>query len=85
MSEASLTDTSEAAARVQLELIRSATPGRRLEACFRLSRSMIALSRACLRERFPELDDRELALKWVELNYGAELAMSVRARMVSRR
>lgn len=83
--KAPLSDTSDAAARVQLELIRNATPERRLQACFALSRSMIALSRAVLRDRHPDLDDLELGLKWVELNYGADLATAMRARAASRR
>lgn len=84
MSKASINDTSEAAARVQLELIRRASAARRLQACFNFSRSMIALSRAVLRDRFAELDDRELELKWVELNYGADLAAAIRAHAASR-
>ena len=43
MPKASLSDTSPAAARVQLELIRRASPARRLQACFSFSKSMIAL------------------------------------------
>lgn len=77
-------DTSQAAARVQLDLIRRASPERRLQACLALSDAMIALSRAVLRDRFPGLDDRELALEWLELNYGSELGAAVRARMASR-
>jgi hypothetical protein len=84
MSEASISDTSEAAARVQLELIRRATVARRLQACFDFSKSMIGLNRAALRDRFPELGDRELGLKWVELNYGADLAAAIRSRAPSR-
>ncbi len=88
MRKASISDTSEAAARVQLELIRRASPARRLQACFSFSfsfsESMIALSRAALRDGHPELDEFELRLKWVELNYGADLATAVRARLPSR-
>ena len=85
MRKASISDTSEAAARVQLELIRRASPARRLQACFSFSRSMIALSRATLRDRLPELDDLELRLRWLELSYGADLAAAVRAHVSSRR
>jgi len=85
MRKASISDTSPAAAQVQLELIRRASPARRLQACFSFSKSMITLSRAALRERLPELDDLELRLRWVELNYGAELATAVRAQVSSRR
>lgn len=84
MPETSLSDTDDAAARVQLELIRRASPARRLQACFGFSNGMIALSRAVLRDRFPELDDRDLGLKWIELSYGAGLAAAVRARVAER-
>lgn len=78
-------DTSEEAARVQLQLIRSASPTRRLEACLGLSRSLIALSRASLRRRFPAFDEREAGLKWVEIHYGSDLAARVRSQLTSRR
>jgi hypothetical protein len=81
MQNASNSDTSEAAAQVQLELIRRASVARRLQSCFGFSKSMIALSRATLREGLPELDDLELRLRWVELNYGADLAIAVRAQV----
>lgn len=83
MSKAPLSDTSPAAARVQLELIRRASPARRLQACFSFSKSMIALSRAALREGSPDCDELELRLRWVELNYGAALAAAVRANLPS--
>jgi hypothetical protein len=85
VNEAPIGDTSEAAARVQLELIRRASPERRLQACLAFSRSMIALSRAALRARPPELDDLELGLEWVAQTYGAGLAAGVRASLASRR
>ena len=48
--------------------------GGRLRAGLRFSRSMIALSRAALRGRHPELDEHALRLLWIEQNYGAALA-----------
>jgi len=78
-------DTTAAAAAVQLALIRAASPARRIEACLGLSEGLIALCRATLRARRPDLDERELGLRWVELQYGAELAARVRARLVPRR
>ena len=38
---------------------------------------MIALSRAALRARNPELDECALKLLWIEQNYGADLARKV--------
>lgn len=85
MGKASVSDTSPAAARVQLELIRNASPERRLEACFGFSRSLITLSRAALREASPGSDELELQLQWVESSYGAHLAAALRAHLSSRR
>ena len=45
---------------------------------------MIALSRASLRARHPELSDQEIALLWVEQNYGADLARDVRRHLESK-
>ena len=71
-------DTSPAAAVAQLELLRRMGPGGRLRAGLRFSRSMIALSRAGLRERNPGLDERALRLLWIEQTYGPELARKVK-------
>ena len=71
-------DTSRAADEAQLEALRRMGPGGRLRAGLRFSRSMIALSRAALRARHPELGERALRLLWIEQNYGAALAREVR-------
>ena len=70
-------DTSPGAAAAQLAVLRQMGPGGRLRAGLRFSRSMIALSRAALRARNPELDERALKLRWIEENYGANLARAV--------
>lgn len=70
-------DTSRAAAEAQLEMLRRMGPGGRLRAGLRFSRSVIALSRAALRARNPDLDERTLQLLWIEQNYGAALAREV--------
>ena len=71
-------DTSRAADDAQLEALRRMGPGGRLRAGLRFSRSMIALSRAALRARHPELGEEALKLLWIEQNYGAALAREVR-------
>ena len=71
-------DTSRAADEAQLQALRRMGPGGRLRAGLRFSRSMIALSRAALRARHPELDEHALRLLWIEQNYGAALARKVR-------
>ena len=70
-------DTSRAADEAQLEVLRRMGPGGRLRAGLRFSRSMITLSRAALRARHPELDERALLLLWIEQSYGAALARKV--------
>ena len=70
-------DTSRGAADAQRAALRRMGPGGRLRAGLRFSRSMIALSRAGLRARNPDLDDRALKLLWIEQNYGADLARKV--------
>ena len=70
-------DTSRAADEAQLEALRRLEPGGRLRAGLRFSGSMIALSRAALRARHPELGEEALKLLWIEQNYGAALARAV--------
>jgi hypothetical protein len=72
-------DTTDAAARLQIELLRAAGPARRAALARSLSRTVIDLSRRALRERMPGASERELLLRWVALEYGAELARRVDA------
>ena len=74
-------DTSPTVAAAQLELLRRMGPGGRLRAGLRFSQSMIALSRAALRRRNPELDERALRLLWIGQTYGADLARKVERHM----
>ena len=71
-------DTSRAADEAQLQALRRMGPGGRLRAGLRFSGSMIALSRAALRARHPELGEEALKLLWIEQNYGVALAREVR-------
>ena len=71
-------DTSRAADEAQVEALRRMGPGGRLRAGLRFSGSMIALSRAALRARHPELDEQGLKLLWIEQTYGAALAREVK-------
>ena len=71
-------DTRLAADEAQLEALRRMGSGGRLRAGLRFSRSMIALSRAALRARHPDLDERAVMLLWIEQNYGAALARNVK-------
>lgn len=74
-----ITDTSTDADAVQLKLIRQMPSSRRLEKAIALSREVIRLSKAAIRRRHPEYSEEEVGLKFIELNYGSDLADSVRA------
>ena len=81
---AKVNDTHPAAAAFQLRLLRQAGPARRAQLCLSLSGSVIGRSRAALRATMPDACDREVELRWVELNYGAELADRVRRYLSER-
>ena len=74
----SLTDTDPEAARVQLELLRRASPARRLRLALSLSESVLSLSRAGIARRLPGASPREIGLEFVRLHYGEELADELR-------
>ena len=71
-------DTNRAADEAQLDALRRMGSGGRLRAGLAFSRSMIALSRAALRGRYPDLDEHAVKLLWIEQNYGAALAREVK-------
>jgi hypothetical protein len=68
--------------RVQVELLRAAGTARRFARARSLSESTISLARRAIRERHPELSEREVLLRFVEAHYGRELAQRVRSRLV---
>jgi hypothetical protein len=71
-------DTHPEAEAVRLELLRTASVARRASMMRSLTRTAVASSRRALRQARPGLDQRELDLLFVELNYGRELADRVR-------
>ena len=72
-------DTSSEAEAVQLELIRRMQPSQRLAKALSLSCEVIRLSKAAIRRRYPEFSVDEVRIKFIEMNYGAELARKVKA------
>lgn len=78
-------DTSPEAERVQIEQLRQATPARRFSLARSLTRSTIAMSRRGLARVNPRLSEDELAVKFVELHYGADLAGRIREALLRRR
>jgi len=79
-----LTDTDPEAADVQLELLRRASPARRLHLALSLSRSVLELSREGLARRMPGATVQEVGVRFVALHYGAALAAELRAHLADR-
>jgi len=79
-----LSDTRPEAAAVQMELLRRASPGRRISLALSLSDSVRALSRQAIRRVHPGLSEREVGLRFVALSYGEELERAVRAELARR-
>jgi hypothetical protein len=83
--EHGLSDTDPEAARVHLELLRRATPQRRLGLAFSLSRTVMSLSRGGLARTLSSASPQEVGLRFVALHYGSRLAEEVRADLAARR
>jgi len=71
-------DTHLAAARVQLALLRDASPCRKFQLARSLTRTTASLAFRALRRANPELSERDLDLLFVARNYGDDLAGRVR-------
>ncbi len=67
-------DTNESIEKKQLELISKLTLSQRFNLTCSLTHSVIQLSRQAIASSFPELNEKEIGLKFIELNYGKELA-----------
>ncbi len=83
--ERGLSDTDPEAERVHLDLLRGASPARRLRLAFSLSRTAMSLSRGGLARAFPGASPEEVGLRFVALNYGPQLAEAARADLAARR
>jgi hypothetical protein len=80
-----LTDTGAEIAAVLLDMVRHATPERRLALALSLSRAVVALRRDALARQRPEASDEEIGLQFVAQCYGASLADDVRTALAARR
>ena len=78
------TDTSIEAERIQLEQIRRMNPSERVQKALALSSEVARMCKAAIRRRYPEFDDNEVSLKFIELNYGKQLSDEVRAWRIAR-
>jgi hypothetical protein len=73
-----LSDTHPDAERVQIELLRLATPEQRLDKAISLTHSLIDSSRRRIAAMNPTLDQRALSVLFVETYYGTALAAQFR-------
>jgi hypothetical protein len=83
--EPGLSDTDPETARVHLEMLRAASPSRRLGLALSLSRTIIGLARDGIAKSRPGASAEEIGLRFVELNYGRDLAEEVRSHLAARR
>ncbi len=74
-------DTSPEMERVQIELIRKASPAKLFGLVRSMSQTMMQASRENIRRLHPDANKEELTLIFVELYYGKELADLVRTQM----
>ena len=79
--DAGLSDTDPDVLRVQTELLRQATPARRVEMALSLSAVVIDIAYAGIRRRQSGISAIDAGLQFVEIQYGSELAQAVRARL----
>ncbi len=77
-------DTDPEAEAVQIELLRQAGPARRAQMALELSAQVIGMARRHLRRMYPDATETEIGLKFVELNYGRELAEGLRRYLAER-
>ena len=78
------TDTSSDADAFQIELLRKQTPEQRVQKALALSSEVARQCKAAIRRRHPDYDENEVSLKFIELNYGRQLADEVRADRLQR-
>jgi hypothetical protein len=79
--QAAATDTDAEAERVQVELLRRAGAARRARMAFSLSATTIALARRAVGRTLPGASSEEIGARFVELNYGRDVAAGLRQRL----
>jgi hypothetical protein len=78
-------DTDLEAERVQIDLLRRAGVTRRAAMALSLTAQVIGLARRAIRRALPGATEQEVRLRFVELNYGGELASALRRFLGARR
>lgn len=80
-----LTDTPPDVQRVQIELARRSTTAEKIAQVRRMTDSVVRLSRRAIARANPEFSADEVDLRWVEMNYGPELAAELREYLQNRK
>ncbi len=78
-----LSDTTPAARAKHLELLRQASPARKLEMMAQLNATVRTFALAGLRQRYPQASDAELRRRLADLLLGPELASQAYGPLVS--
>ena len=78
-------DTDAEADRVQMDLLRSATPARRAGLALSLTSTVVGLARLALARQDPAATDEEIGVRFVKLHYGQELGSALAAHLRARR
>lgn len=78
-------DTSPEAERVQIELIRKASPAKRFAIMEAWSQFLIEANKQSIHRNHPNLSEEEVGLIFVANNYGQALADQLRADFARRR
>ncbi len=77
------TDTHPEIAALQAELLYQATDAERFQLMQSLTRWAVTSSRQAIQDANPKFCEQDVDLKFIELNYGTELATSVRHFLAS--
>lgn len=77
-------DTNPKVVEIQRDLLRKAGVGKRAALALSLSSSVIELSRRELRRHAPSASETEIGLRWVEQNYGVDLAQRLQRYLAVR-
>jgi hypothetical protein len=78
-------DTSPEAERVQIELIRKASPAKRFAIMEAWSQFLIEANKQSVRRNHPDLGEEEIGLIFVANNYGQALADRLRSDLARRK
>lgn len=78
-------DTDPEAERVQIELLRAASPAQRAALARSLTSTVIWLARRAIAQQHPGASEEEIGIRFVALHYGQELADELSAFLQRRR